>query len=888
MFKKILIVIGSLFVFGIVTAIVFVSAIKKGLPEIITVADYKPLLVSPILDRNGVKVGEFFRERRTLVPFEKLPKHVVQAFLAAEDSEFYQHGGINYGAIARAMLANIRAGRSVQGGSTITQQVAKTLLLRNDEKTFLRKFQEALLSFEMEKNLKKEEILYLYLNQIFFGHGAYGIQNASQTYFRKSVEQLTLEEAALLAGLPQAPSRYSPVSNPKSAKNRQRYVLRRMAAVGYVSDEEAEKAAETPVRVFIRQNFEELAPFYRETVRQLLVNKLGEKTVLDEGISIQLAMDLKMQEAAQESLKKGLKELDKRQGFRGPDKNLQDEDSVIEVLAKEKQKLILATNPGRTILPTGEFAEIQEAKNGISAEKIPSYMQLGENYTAVVREVNDPQGYVHVLMAGAEGLIDFDTLKWARKPDTSVKAEKAEIQKPSDALKVGDVIQVVLKSDKINFARWNDPKTKKFKPPFDVARYINVELDQEPLVEAALVSFDQQTQEILALVGGYDFRRNEFNRALQAARQTGSSFKTIVYTAALDKGYNPSTEVLDVPLVYEEKQQDEEGQEETKLWKPSNHGRDFSGEIIFRNALVQSLNIPTVKIIEDIGVPWSADYARRLGIFSPLNMDFTLGLGSSSVTLYEMTKVFSQLGRLGKRIRPLIIKSVKDSSGQIILENLSLDIRFEKEISALEQEFEEKRLSYINSLNVEPPTEGAAPVAEAKPVDKKKTDPYLFFENPDQLIKPQTAYVITSILKGVIEDPKGTGARARALGREVAGKTGSTNGYFDAWFIGYTAQISTGVWVGYDKEKSIGRGEVGGRAALPIWLEYMKSAHNDLPQMTLPVPEGIVFANIDGDSGKLASAESKVVIRQAYLEGSEPTSSSNKEQENSDFLKQDF
>ncbi|MFN9067063.1 MAG: penicillin-binding transpeptidase domain-containing protein, partial [Bdellovibrionales bacterium] len=393
---------------------------------------------------------------------------------------------------------------------------------------------------------------------------------------------------------------------------------------------------------------------------------------------------------------------------------------------------------------------------------------------------------------------------------------------------------------------------------------------------------------ILSLVGGDYFSLNEFIRALQAALKTGSSFKTIVYTAALDKGYNPSTEVLDVPLVYEEKQQDEEGQEETKVWKPSNHGRDFSGEIIFRNALVQSLNIPTVKIIEDIGVPWSAEYARRLGIFSPLNMDFTLGLGSSSVTLYEMTKVFSQLGRLGKRIRPLIIKSVKDSSGKIIVENMSLDIRFEKELTTLEQEFEEKRLSYINSLNVEPAPEEAAPNAEVKPVEKKKTEPPLFFEDPDQLIKPQTAYVVSSILRGVVEDPKGTGARARALGREVAGKTGSTNGYFDAWFIGYTAQISTGVWVGYDKERSIGRGEVGGRAALPIWLEYMKSAHTDLPQMTLPVPEGIVFANIDGDSGKLASAESKVVIRQAYLEGTEPTSSSNKEQENSDFLKQDF
>lgn len=897
MMKKILLILTSLFLLGGVTAFIFFRAIKSGLPEIITVADYKPLLVSPIYDRNGHKVGEFFRERRTLVPFEKLPKHVVQAFLASEDSEFYQHGGINYGAIVRAMLANIRAGRSVQGGSTITQQVAKTLLLRNDEKTFLRKFQEALLSFEMEKNLKKDEILYLYLNQIYFGHGAYGIQNASQTYFRKSVENISLEEAAILAGLPQAPSRYSPVSNPKSAKNRQRYVLRRMSAVGFVSEEEAEVAAEKPVRVFVRQNYEELAPFYRETVRQILVDKLGEKAVLDEGITIQLAMDLKKQEAAQESLKKGLKELDKRQGYRGPETNLQDEEEILTLLDKEKKKLILEANPERTILPTGEFAEILEVQSPAASKnplKIPSYMKLGSNYTAVVREVNDDHGYVHVLMAGAEGLIDFDTLKWARRPDPTVRADSAEIKKPSQALKVGDVIDVTLASDKIDFLRWNDPKNKKAKPPFDVSRFVTVTLDQEPIVEAALVSFDQQSQDLLALVGGYDFRRNEFNRALQAARQTGSSFKTIVYTAALDKGYTPSTQVLDVPLVFEEKQQDEEGQEETKVWKPSNHGRDFSGEIIFRNALVQSLNVPTVKIIEDIGVPWSAEYARRLGIFSPLNMDFTLGLGSSSVTLYEMTKVFSQLGRLGKRIRPIVIKSVKDTAGKILLENVSLDIRFEKEISTLDQEYEEKRLAYINSLNVEPdpnlPAEEVIPEAAAAPKaqDKKKPDPFLFFEDPDQLIKPQTAYVISNILKGVIEDPKGTGVRARALGREVSGKTGSTNGYYDAWFIGYTAQIASGVWVGYDKERSLGRGEVGGRAALPIWLEYMKSAHEELPQMTLPVPEGIVFANIDSESGKLANAESKYVARQAYVEGTEPTSSSNKEQENSDFLKQDF
>lgn len=890
--KKILMMLGGLFVLGIIIAVVAYKTVKSGLPELITVADYKPLLVSPVLDRNGKKVGEFFRERRTLVPYDKIPKHLIQAFLAAEDDQFFEHKGINYGAILRATMANIRAGHSVQGGSTITQQVAKTILLRDREKTFMRKFREALLARDMENNLKKEDILYLYLNQIYFGHGAYGIQNASQTYFRKPVEKISLAEAAILAGLPQAPSRYSPVSNPLRAKDRQRYVLKRMAAVGYIPKSLADLAAEAPVRVYIREKYEETAPFYMETVRQILVDKLGEKAVLDEGISIQLAMDLDKQIAAQAALKKGLKDLDKRQGFRGPMNNLTEESDITELLEKEKKRLILEANPERTILPDGQFAEVVEASLGArtkdhKAPKIPSYLKLHENYIAVVREVNDVLGYVHVVMPGVEAIIDFDTMKWARKPDTTVKPDQAQIEKPSAALKVGDVINVTLLSDKVVIPRWNDPKIKKppgkQDPKPDFSKYVSVELDQEPLVEGALVSFDQLNQDVLALVGGYDFKRNEFNRALQAARQTGSSFKTIVYAAALDKGYNPSTPVMDVPIVYEEKQQAEEGQEEVKVWKPSNHGRAFSGEIIFRNALVQSLNIPTVKIIEDIGVPWAADYARRLGIFSPLNMDFTLALGSSSVTLYEMTKVFSQFGRLGKRIRPIVIKKVKDTAGQVLLEDVSLDIRFENEMESLEKEYEERRLAFVNKAEPAPGEEAPQPEKPANKIDQ-----FLFFNDPDQLIRPQTAYITTSLLKGVVEDPNGTGARARALGREVAGKTGTTNGYFDAWFVGYTAQISTGVWVGFDKERSLGLGEVGGRSALPIWVDYMKVAHENLPQMTLPVPDGIVFANIDGDTGKLASADSKKVAKQAYLEGTEPTTSSNKEQENSDFLKQDF
>jgi len=346
--------------------------------------------------------------------------------------------------------------------------------------------------------------------------------------------------------------------------------------------------------------------------------------------------------------------------------------------------------------------------------------------------------------------------------------------------------------------------------------------------------------------------------------------------------------------------EDEEGQGDDKTWKPSNHSKTFSGDITFRNALVKSLNVPTVKVIEDIGVPWAAEYARRLGVFSPLNMDFTLALGSSSVTLYEMTRVFSQFGRLGKRTRPVIIHSVENLNGKKILDQVSLDERFSAETAEIEKEFEDRRTAYIDSLKTpqagspgatESGSGGGTPQAPANPDQPlaKKIDPNIFFEDADQLIKPTTAYLITSLLKGVVEDPQGTGARARALGREVAGKTGTTNGYYDAWFLGFTAQISTGVWVGFDQEKTLGKGEVGGRAALPIWLEYMKAAHENLPALTLPVPPGIVFANIDADTGQLPAAGAKHIIRQAFLEGTEPTSAvKSSREEDTDFYKQDM
>ena len=887
MLKKLLLAFVVLVILGGVGVVVLIKRIEATLPNLESLKDYDPLLVSQVYDRNGKKIGEFFNERRILIPYDKMPKDLVNAFLAAEDDTFFQHKGVNWFAITRAFVANLKAGHTVQGASTITQQVAKTLLLTS-ERTYDRKIREIMLAHRMEEFLSKEDILYLYLNQIFFGQNAYGVEVAAETYFRKPLEKLALSEMAILAGLPKAPSAYSPIRNPVRAKERQVYVLNRMAEVGFITKDQAKNAAAQPVKVYLREDYKDFAPHFLETVRVMLVSQLGEESVLDKGLHIETSLDLNKQLAAQEAVIQGLKSLDKRQGYRGPLDNVTDPKAVGEFLLKTRNQMIQEVQPERVIQTNGQFADYgplnlhPDMKNGL-----PFYLKVGQTAKAVVSKVDDATGLVFVRVGEMEGAIDIETMRWARKPDPEKRYDLDTIRNPSQALKMGDVVLVKIAGEHFSSDRLAKTQKKKKEAPSalpDFTKYIALELDQDPAAEAALISFDESNDDVLAMVGGTSFEKSKFNRALQAARQTGSSFKAIVYAAALDKGYTPATPIMDAPIVYEEGKgnaEDEEGQEDAKTWKPSNHSKSFGGDIIMRNALVKSLNIPSVKIIEDIGVPYAMDYAKRLGLYSPLNPDFTLVLGSSSVTLYEMTKIFSQFGKMGKRMRPMIIRQVKDRTGQKLLDSVTLDLRFEKDIRPIEDDFEKRRKDYLAKKQAQAGT-------EPTDADKKKIDSHVFFDNPDQLISPQTSFLMTSLLRAVVEDKNGTGGRARALGHEVAGKTGTTNGYFDAWFIGFTQQIATGVWVGFDQEKSLGKGEVGGRAALPIWIDYMKSAHEGLPQMTFPVPEGIVFANIDGETGELASSSSKNIIRQAFLEGTEPKTSRSQKEEDSDFYKQDL
>lgn len=907
--KRILTVLFVLLLLGAGGAALGWMSITNSLPQIVTVKDYHPLLVSEVYARGGEKIGEFYRENRILVPYERMPKRLVQAFLAAEDDTFFEHGGINYMAMLRAFLINLKSGQKRQGASTITQQVARSLLL-SSEKTYTRKIKEVFLAYKIEENLSKEEILYLYLNQIYFGQGAYGVGSAAETYFRKKVENLTLPEMAILAGLPKAPTDYSPASNPQKAKDRQRYVLQRMAEVGFITKEEAKTAVETPIQVYTDKEYKEVGPFFVETLRQLLVQQLGEKAVLDEGLRIYTSLDFKAQQEAQEKLREGLREVDKRQGYRGPLKNLATPEEREKFLLSVRDKLEADKAPYRIVTPEGNIKAkrplaIYQKKDaqGKVVSNLPDYVNKDQIVEALVTKVDDGLGLTYVRFGESQGLIDIADMGWARKFDTSVNGRYApRITKPSVALKPGDVILVKIAGERFVSDRLSKELSKKKGarpanvPNFD--NYASVQLEQDPSAEGALLSFDEKTGDVIAMVGGYDFNRSKFNRTIQANRQTGSSFKTIVYASALDKGYTPATPIQDAPIVYDFKTEDAEGQEDIKTWKPHNHGQKFVGDILFRNALIKSLNIPTVKILENVSVPWVAEYAHRLGVFSPLNMDLSLGLGSSSLTLYEMTKVFANFGRLGKRIRPIVIHKILDKDGKEILNNVSLDKRFEKEMTPIERVLDEKRKAALAGAGDAGPATATDPSAtpgegqdnaQALDPSKRKT-PNVFFNDPDQLISPQTAYVMTTLLSGVINEDGGTAARARALGRPAAGKTGSTNGYFDGWFVGFTPQIATGVWVGFDEEKSLGPGEVGGHTALPIWLEYMKAVHKDLPVASFPVPPGIVFANIDNQTGKLASASSTSVVNQAFIQGTEPKelSGSPSIKDETDFYKEDL
>ena len=864
--KKILLVFCLLaFVFTSYFTWIFYS-----LPELFNVSDYQPPVLTEVYDKNGVKVGEFFKQRRILAEYEEMPDFLIHAFISAEDGSFFQHKGLNYQAILRAFIANLKAGKKVQGGSTITQQLARTLLL-STEKTYTRKFKEAVLAVRMENSLTKQDILYIYLNQIYLGHGAYGVEMASQTYFQKSVQDLNPAEAALLAGLPKAPSRFSPVFNPGRAKSRQIYVLNRMREEGYLTEEEMEKHLSAGIKIFIRKDFDKESPYYLEAVRVSLLEYLDETDLLEGGLRIETAMDLEKQKAGKKALKAGLEAWDKRQGFRGEIQLIADKEEREKLLQDIEKKLrrrvrshftlpgfVLSLNPETEEIPQEFFEEFkkkfQEMEEANQKQEFWFERQKkleGQIFSTLVSEVKKES--IKVLTPWGEETLFLKDFEWAVPIEQ--KEKQSALSSSKELFQKDHVISVRVKE----LSKEDSIKTAK-------GVRIPLELYQEPKAESALISFDLDTSEITALVGGYDYSRSQFNRAYQARRQSGSVFKPFVYGAALERGFKPNSLISDSPLVFTPKEAEEKNSEEDSSlslqdkWRPSNITGRFLGDILFRQALVRSLNVPTIKVIQKTGLDWVRFYVRRLGIFSSLNPDFTMALGSSSLTLYETLKAFSVFSKQGQAIKPLLIHKVESPAKEELLSRISLDLFFEKEIEEAQNFILENKEKWFP---------GNLPLEEQTNFQKRWLS--LFKEGSDQLIPANTSYVLLNLLEAIVKDPGGTGGRARALKRPVGGKTGTTDGYYDAWFVGASPFLSTAVWVGYDNEKSLGQGETGSRTALPIWLDYMSESHKETPPLEFDVPDGVVFANIDGETGQLVSSKSQEVLSQAFIKGTEPS-----------------
>jgi penicillin-binding protein 1A len=745
-----IVIIGSMGVAGVY------FYLSQNLPKIASLKDYRPPIITTVYSDDNRKIGEFSKERRIVIPLSQMPDMLKKAFVAAEDSRFYTHQGIDILSIFRAFYKNIEAGTIVQGGSTITQQVTKSFLL-TPERSYIRKIKEAILAYRIDKQFSKDEVLFLYLNQIYLGHGAYGVEAASENYFGKSAKDLNLAECAILAGLPQAPSRYSPFKYPERAKQRQIYVLNRMVEDGFITNIQATEAINKVLDIKPRKNlYIDEVPVYTEHIRRYISAKYGDDVLYKEGLSIYSSVNIEMQKIAREEINKGLNALDKRQGYRGPLKHLQPEE--MESFSKEIQ---------------------------LESEEV--HLEEGQIVKGVVIEVNDKNNTVTVRMGNTLGVIGIEDMRWARKPNPEVAYYQAKVNHVGEVLKVGDVVLVRVKSKIFDTDRWW------------------LSLEQTPTAQSALLCIESETGNVKVMVGGRDFRESQFNRAVQSRRQPGSAFKPIIYAAALDKGYTPATMIIDSPIVYEDTEHD-------FTWKPKNYKERFYGPTLFRDALAKSRNVVTIKILKDIGIDYAIDYARKLGIASNLNKDLSLALGSSGVSLLELVKAYSVFDNLGYLVEPVFVTKILDREGNV--------------------------------------------VEEANPARKK-------------VIEQNTAYIMTSLLEGVVKH--GTGRRVTAMNRPVAGKTGTTNNLHDAWFMGYTPRYVTGVWVGFDDESSLGQGETGSRAASPIWLGFMQRLLQDKPVRVFQVPEGIVFSKIDAETGLLPIPESKNTVFECFKEGTVPT-----------------
>ncbi|NWF98234.1 MAG: PBP1A family penicillin-binding protein [Nitrospirae bacterium] len=744
---KFLIILALISILGGISTGVYL-AVLRDIPSIEEIKNYRPESGTKIYADDDVLIGELKAEKGIFVPIKQIPEHMINAIIAVEDSRFWKHKGIDYWAILRAIIKDIIHVGFKEGGSTITQQLTKVMFL-TPEKTFKRKLKEAILAVKLEKNLDKNEILELYLNKVYFGHGAYGVEMASRIYFGKSVRNISLSEAALIAGLVKAPATFSPFNDISKAKERQQIVLMRMEEEGYIKKHEREVAQHQNLNLSTERKGIEANNYFIEYIRKYLEETYGINAVYKGNLRVYTTLDRKAQALAARAIQEGLRELDKRRGWRGPIDHKEDIDIEKELRLQEQSPISISN--------TGEIA------------------------SGLVLSVSDSEALIKTR--GIIGKLLLQDAMWASRiiePKGNVKTlSKFSLKQ---ILKPGDVVKVSIKNLKGN--------------------KIFLNLEQDPQVEGALVAIEHETGFIRALIGGYDFIKSDYNRAVLAKRQPGSAFKPIIYAAAMDNGFTPVSIINDEPVTYPGGLKGE--------WKPENADHKFYGPTTLREGLTYSRNIVTIRLVEQMGIEKVIDFARTIGIESDMPHDLTIALGSLSITPFDLALCYCVFANGGEKIKPIAIKYITDSQGRILESN-------------------------------EPESE--------------------------EVISKQTAFLITSMMEDVVK--YGTGWRAKALGVPVAGKTGTTNEYRDAWFVGYTSRITTTVWVGFDDMKSLGHQETGARAASPIWVNFMKGYISSFESEEFPVPEGIISVTIDPSTGKLARDESSG-IKEYFKEGTEP------------------
>ncbi|MDX8411379.1 MAG: PBP1A family penicillin-binding protein [Mariprofundaceae bacterium] len=770
--------VGIIFIIISVTAITGIYLyFASNLPKLSSLESYQPALVSRIYNFDGQLLAEYAEEHRILTPFEDMPRMLVNAFLAAEDEYFYSHPGINPPRILAAAIANFRAGRTVQGGSTITQQVAKNFLL-TAERTYTRKIREMILAYRIEETFSKDEILYLYLNHIYLGRGAYGVASAAWRYFHKHLDELTLAECAMLAGLPKAPSYYAPHLYPERALTRRNIVLNMMVRSSYVSPDEGNAAIAEPLEVApLPAN--RLSNAYANSIYNKLARQFGSETLRRQGLTIFIPYKPELEEAAVRSLRKGVLAAEKRQYYRAPRHHEQ-----------EAWETLLAG-----------WAEARNDDPPRDDEILPALIEdVSENGDLLV---NDGHNY---------WLLSKPKWRWKLADDD---------ERPRTWV-VGD--EIILQGDGKG----------------------GVHLAQTPSIEAALYSIDLQRGTVLASVGGFDYKLGDFDRSTQAQRQPGSAFKPFLYAKAMDAGYTPATTIMDTPVVFENREQED-------LWRPENYANRFVGAVTLRDALEHSRNLASIKLLQDIGI---TPFRRFLDNFQ-FNREFpsqlALALGATEASLEEMSESYGVLADKGRRWQPVWVQQVQDRNGKTLQRSVAGN---------------------------------RCQICHADPVLAVGAG----MEPFEQTVDPVSSFLATNMLRGVIE--RGTGWRARQLKRPAAGKTGTTNDQVDAWFIGYTPQILTGVWVGRDSPVSMGRRETGSKAALPIWLSAMQEFHENLPVEDFSPPEGIEWVVVDIKTGKLADAQTGKPLLEAFRAGTAPTQTGNArtlpEQPEDDFYEMDL